>query len=48
MPQTPKGKKIERKMIKQYGPKKGARVYHASAAKGTIKGVEKKKHGRKK
>ena len=28
-------------MVKQYGKKKGASVFYASANKGTIKGVEK-------
>lgn len=50
MPQTPKGEKIKREMIKQYGPKKGKEVFHKAVAKGTIKGVEKaprKKRGKK-
>lgn len=40
MPLTSKGKKVKRSMQKQYGKKKGAQVFHASANKGTIKGVE--------
>jgi len=45
MPLTPKGKKIEHAMEKEYGSKKGKKVFYASANKGTIKGVEgKKKH----
>jgi hypothetical protein len=44
MPLTDKGKKIKRAMAKQYGEKKGERVFYASANKGTIQGV----HGRKK
>lgn len=43
MPKTEKGKKIERAMKKQYGAKKGERVFYASANKGTIKGVDKKR-----
>ena len=43
MPQTKKGRKIKRQMRKTYGKKKGDRVYYASANKGTIKGVHKKK-----
>lgn len=46
MPKTPKGKKIMAAMKKTYGKKKGERVFHASANKGTIKGVHKKKRGR--
>lgn len=43
MPLTPKGKKIEGAMEKEYGEKKGKQVFYASANKGTIKGVEGKK-----
>lgn len=43
MPLTKKGQKIKRAMKKNYGPKKGTQVFYASANKGTIKGVEKKK-----
>lgn len=43
MPLTSKGKKIMRAMKKQYGAKKGASVFYASANAGKIKGV----HGRK-
>ena len=46
MPKTAKGKKIMTAMKRQYGADKGERVFHASANKGTIKGVEKK--GRRK
>jgi hypothetical protein len=42
MPLTKKGKKIKRAMKEEYGEKKGEQVFHASANKGTIKGVEKK------
>ncbi|KKL81154.1 hypothetical protein LCGC14_1997580 [marine sediment metagenome] len=43
MPLTSKGSKIKAAMVKQYGKEKGTRVFHASAAKGTIKGVHKKR-----
>ena len=43
MPLTKKGSKIKRAMTKEYGGKKGERVFYASANKGTIKGVEKRK-----
>ena len=43
MPETPKGRKIKRAMQKEYGAKKGKQVYYASANKGTIKGVHKKR-----
>ena len=42
MPMNTKGKKIMKKMMSQYGGKKGKRVYYASEMKGTIKGVTKK------
>jgi len=41
MPLTSKGKKIKRAMRKQYGKNRGEGVFHASANKGTISGVEK-------
>jgi len=40
MPLTPKGTKIKRAMQKEYGEKKGERVFYASAQKGTIKGAD--------
>jgi len=43
MPLTPKGKKILARMQKKYGPKRGKSVFYASANKGSIKGVHKKK-----
>ena len=43
MPMTKKGRKIMRAMKEEYGAKKGTRVFYASAKKGTIKGVHKKK-----
>jgi hypothetical protein len=45
MPLTPKGTKIKKEMIKQYGKEKGEEVFYASQKKGTIKGTHK---GRKK
>lgn len=41
MPLTEKGKKIKRSMKKEYGSKKGEKVFYASKNKGTISGVEK-------
>ena len=38
-----KGKKILKSMKKQYGKKKGKSVFYASANKGTIKGIEKRR-----
>jgi hypothetical protein len=43
MPLTKKGRKIKRAMTKSYGKKKGSQVFYASANKGTIRGVHKKK-----
>jgi len=43
MPLTTKGKKIKKAMTKEYGKKKGAKVFYASANKGKIKGVAKGK-----
>ncbi len=34
-------------MVKQYGPKKGESVFYASANKGTITGIEKRKQASK-
>jgi hypothetical protein len=34
-------------MVRQYGKKKGTQVFHASANKGTIKGVHKTRKRRK-
>ena len=42
MPLTPKGKKIQAAMKKQYGSKRGVQVFNAAANKGTVKGVKKK------
>ena len=43
MPLTKKGKKVMKAMKKTYGDKKGKKVFYASASKGTVKGVHKKK-----
>jgi hypothetical protein len=48
MPKTKKGAKIMKAMKKEYGAKKGTKVFFASANKGTIKGVEKKTAKKKK
>ena len=42
MPLTPKGKKIEEAMKKEYGPKRGEQIFYASKNSGRITGVEKK------
>ena len=47
MPLTDKGKKIKKAMKKQYGKKKGEKIFYASANKGTITGIEKRKHANK-
>jgi len=39
MPLTKKGKKIKASMKKQYGAKKGTKVFYASQNKGVIKGT---------
>lgn len=47
MPKTAKGKEVLAAMQKEYGAKKGTKVFYASANKGTITGVHKaKKSGR--
>ncbi len=43
MPLTNKGKKILSEMKKEYGKKKGQKVFYASQNKGTIKGTHKKR-----
>jgi len=43
MPETKKGKKIKKAMRKQYGKKKGERVFYSSQNKGTIKGTHRGK-----
>jgi len=41
MPLTKKGEKIKKEMEKEYGKKKGKKVFYASQNKGTIKGTHK-------
>jgi hypothetical protein len=41
MPLTKKGAKIKSAMAKEYGAKKGERVFYASQNAGTIKGTHK-------
>ena len=41
MPMTKKGEKIMHAMMKEYGSKKGKKVFYASENKATIKGVAK-------
>ncbi len=41
MPLNKKGKEIKSAMTKEYGEKKGEKVFYASENKGTIKGVTK-------
>jgi|TARA_R100001509_G_scaffold132773_1_gene86300 hypothetical protein len=43
MPLTEKGKKIKKSMQKQYGKKRGEKVFYATKNKGKIKGVDKKR-----
>ncbi len=43
MPLTKKGEHVIAAMKKQYGGSKGERVFYASANKGTIRGVHKKR-----
>ena len=43
MPLTKKGKKIMSAMKKEYGTKKGEKVFYATKNKGKIKGVDKKR-----
>lgn len=42
MPLTKKGTKIKRAMQREYGAKKGTRVFYASINKGRVKGAEKR------
>lgn len=44
MPLTPKGRKIEHAMEKEYGDKKGKSVFYASINKGKVTGAEKSSH----
>ena len=43
MPLTPKGRKVKKAMIQQYGKEKGSDVFYASQNKGTITGTHKPK-----
>jgi len=47
VPLTGKGEKIKKAMTEQYGKEKGESVFYASANKGTITGIEKRKHAYK-
>ena len=47
MPLSSKGEKILGSMREQDGSKKGESVFYASANKGVITGVEKRKHANK-
>ena len=47
MPLSSKGEKILGSMKKQYGSEKGESVFYASANKGVITGIEKRKHANK-
>jgi hypothetical protein len=47
VPLTGKGEKIKKAMTEQYGEKKGEQVFYASANKGAITGIEKRKHANK-
>ena len=47
MPLTDKGETIKKAMTEQYGKNKGEQVFYASANKGVITGVEKRKHANK-
>jgi len=40
---TKKGAMLKRKFKKEYGPKKGERIFYAAENKGTIKGVARKR-----
>ena len=44
---TKKGKKIKTAMTKEYGSKKGTKVFYASINKGVVRGAE-RRSGRKK
>ncbi len=45
MPLTKKGKKIKASMTKEYGKKKGEKVFYASRNKGTIRGIDMSSRG---
>lgn len=40
MPLTKKGTKIRKAMVKEYGKKRGERIFYASANKGRITGID--------
>ena len=46
MPLTKKGTKVLRAMQRTYGAKKGTSVFYASAQKGTVTGVHRKRKRR--
>lgn len=48
MPLTSKEEKILRSMTKQYGAKKGKKVFYASVNKGKFGAASKKRHKRRK
>jgi hypothetical protein len=48
MPLTRKGTKVLSAMRKEYGAKKGTRVFYASVNKGTVKGAERRGGGGRK
>jgi hypothetical protein len=43
MPLTSKGREIKAAMLKQYGRKKGTKVFYASENSGKLKGVAKRR-----
>jgi len=43
MPLTKKGRKVKAAMEKQYGKKRGDRVFYATENKGSVKGLTKKR-----
>ena len=47
MPLNKKGKKIKASMEKQYGKKKGDKIFYASENKGTITNIKKTKNKKK-
>lgn len=47
MPLTKKGRKIKAAMTKEYGAKKGERVFYASRNAGRIKGVDRTRKGKR-
>ena len=43
MPLSKKGRKVKRAMQRQYGTRKGAKVFFASINKGTLRGAKRKR-----